>query len=412
MKISFVIIPAIIYFLPFSLEGQTRGCTDPLAINYSKTATVNDGSCIYDAVKISPVSESNLSSALKETSGLLSWDDNLWTHNDNSDINIYMLDTIRGDILNTFPLTGAENNDWEEISMDETHLYIGDFGNNGTGNRTDLKILKVEKSSLLAGNPSIESIYFSYPDQTDFISPGVNNTDFDCEALIVSGDSIYLFTKQWVSNNTGLYALPKSPGTYKAKLKATHDVEGLITGAVYLESKKIVALSGYSSSLVPFVYLLYDFTGSDFFSGNKRKIVIDRPYHQVEGISTVNGLKYYISNEYNSIGPILTFQNKLQILDLSSFLKKYINTITGTPDDSPDSNYEPYPIPAGDYISVRCDDSLRPSKYSLIDLTGRIVKSGILPDETPGISVTGLPGGLYILKIGENKADRYRIIKK
>lgn len=413
MKIFLIIIPVIIYFLPYSLCGQTRGCTDPLAINYNKTATINDGSCIYDAVKISPVSESNLSSVLRETSGLLSWNDYLWTHNDNSDINIYMLDTIRGEILNTFPLTGAENNDWEEISMDETHIYIGDFGNNGAGNRTDLKILKVEKNSFLAGKPSIEIINYSYPEQTDFTSPGVNNTDFDCEAFIVSDDSIYLFTKQWISNRTSLYALPKSPGTYTAKLKATHDVEGLITGAVYLKSKKIVALSGYSSSLMPFVYLLYDFTGTDFFSGNKRKIVIDKPYYQVEGISTVDGLKYFISNEYNSIGSFLTIPNKLQVIDLSIFLKKYINTITGKQDDSPDSNYIPYPIPAGDYISVRCkNDSLRHLRYSLIDMTGKVVKSGMLPDETSGISVNGLPGGVYVLKIGENKADRYRIIKK
>ncbi len=412
MKISFLIIPAITFLLPYNLGGQTRGCTDPLAINYSKTATVNDGSCIYDAVKVSPVSESNLSATLKETSGLVWWNDHLWTHNDNSDLNIYKLDTIRGDILNTFTLSGTENNDWEEISMDDTHLYIGDFGNNSSGNRTDLKILKIEKSSLLAGDPSIESIYFSYPDQTDFISPGVNSTDFDCEALIVSGDSIYLFTKQWISNNTSLYALPKSPGTYKARLRNTFNVDGLITGAVYLESKKLVALSGYSSSWVPFVYLLYDFQGSDFFSGNKRKIVIDSPYHQVEGISTVNGSKYYISNEYISIGSILTIPNKLQIIDLSSLLKKYFNTLTGMPDDSSYSSYQPYPIPAHDYISVRCDDSLRYSKYTLLDLTGRVVKSGILPDETHGIPVSDLSGGLYILKIGENRADRYKIIKK
>jgi len=45
-------------------------------------------------------------------------------------------------------------------------------------------------------------------------------------------------------------------------------------------------------------------------------------------------------------------------------------------------------------------------------MTGKVVKSGMLPDETSGISVNGLPGGVYVLKIGENKADRYRIIKK
>lgn len=411
MKISLLIFPVIICSLPAGIYSQTRGCTDPLAINYNKSATINDGSCVYDPAEVSPLSGTNLPGELKETSGLLRWGDYLWTQNDNTDINIYKLDTLNGRIINSFPVTGAINSDWEEISKDDTHLYIGDFGNNGTGNRTDLRILKIEKNSLLTGNPSIETIYFSYSDQTGMDPSGVNYTDFDCEAFIVTNDSIYLFTKQWISNKTSLYSLPKSPGTYKAKLKATHNVEGLIPGAVFLDSKDLVVLCGYSSSWVPFIYLLYDFNETDFFSGNKRKITLNCPYHQVEGISTVNGLKYYISNEYVSVGSLLIIPNKLQIIDLSKWLKKYFNTITGTPEDNTDSRYKPYPIPARDYISVKCNDSLRYSKYSLTDMTGHTVKSGILPDEIPGISVAGMPSGIYILKIGDKKADRYKIVK-
>ena len=44
-------------------------------------------------------------------------------------------------------------------------------------------------------------------------------------------------------------------------------------------------------------------------------------------------------------------------------------------------------------------------------MTGHTVKSGILPDEIPGISVAGMPSGIYILKIGDKKADRYKIVK-
>jgi hypothetical protein len=75
------------------------------------------------------------------------------------------------------------------------------------------------------------------------------------------------------------------------------DVKGLVTGAVYLESKKMVALCGYSKLLQPFVYLLYDFKGRDFFSGNKRKLAVGLPFHQVEGITSSDGVRFYISNE-------------------------------------------------------------------------------------------------------------------
>ena len=60
----------------------------------------------------------------------------------------------------------VENSDWEEISQDDGYIYLGDFGNN-TGDRTDLHILRVEKSSLKSGKPSIDTIWYTYSDQYD-----------------------------------------------------------------------------------------------------------------------------------------------------------------------------------------------------------------------------------------------------
>jgi len=103
----------------------------------------------------------NLVNTLDETSGLILWNKRLWTHNDSEDLNIYALDTINGNILQSVQLTGTVNKDWEEISHDKDYIYIGDFGNNSGGNRTDLKILKISKNSISAGQPVIETINFS-----------------------------------------------------------------------------------------------------------------------------------------------------------------------------------------------------------------------------------------------------------
>ncbi len=306
-------------------QAQVYGCTDPLATNFNSSATVNNGSCTYNAAAIAPSSSFNLAGNVIETSGLIRWDNRVWTHNDNTDINIYALDTANGSISGTYPLSGTSNTDWEEISQDAAYVYMGDFGNNANGNRTDLKIYRIAKSSILSGTPAAETINFSYSNQSSFTPAGPNHTDFDCEAMTVTSDSIYLFTKQWISNKTSVYSLPKTPGTYVAKLKTTYDVQGLITGAVMLQPENLVALCGYSNSLQPFVYLLYDYNGSDFFGGNKRKITISLPYHQVEGIATTNGLKFYISNEYFSYPPFITIPQKLHILDLSSFLSTYLS---------------------------------------------------------------------------------------
>lgn len=95
----------------------------------------------------------------------------------------------------------------------------------------------MKKKSFLEGNPIIENISFQYSDQTDLSAKKANTTNFDCEAFIVSKDSIYLFTKQWSSSKTSIYVLPNQSGDHVAQLKHTLDTKGLVTGATYLESK-------------------------------------------------------------------------------------------------------------------------------------------------------------------------------
>ena len=89
-----------------------------------------------------------------------------------------------------FNCTGCK--DWEDLAMDEQFLYIGDFGNNG-GNRQDMLVYKVALSQI---NPSTsnadmtQSLSVQYEDQTTFDNEAYKH-NFDCEAMIVLGDSLY-----------------------------------------------------------------------------------------------------------------------------------------------------------------------------------------------------------------------------
>jgi len=307
-----------------SVYSQIPGCTDPQAENYNAASGLNNGSCSYKNLKIKPEYSFQLSDSLKETSGLIALENLLWTHNDDHDKTIYGLDSL-GKIKKKIVLEQAVNHDWEEISQDSTHIYIGDFGNNYAGNRSDLKILKIEKKSFMEGNPNIETISFAYSDQTDFSRSKPNKTDFDCEAFIVSKDSIYLFTKQWKSSKTNIYVLSKQEGTQTARFKATFDTKGLITGVTYLEDKKLITLCGYTKVGKPFLYLLYDFKNQDFLSGNKRRIDLKLPFHQVEGIATKDGLHYFITNESLVRKPVLNNPQQIHYLDLSSVLGSYLH---------------------------------------------------------------------------------------
>lgn len=155
-SVFIIIFPALI-FLPFHLSAQISGCTDPQATNYNPDATQNDGSCVYPPTSV-PLSVvvNALPQAVNETSGLIYWNGGLWTHNDSGNPpELYKLDTLSGQILQTIIISGVQNIDWEDIAQDETHIYIGDFGNNA-GNRTDLKVLKISKTDIPAsGNASV-----------------------------------------------------------------------------------------------------------------------------------------------------------------------------------------------------------------------------------------------------------------
>lgn len=383
-----------ISLFPSVLEAQVYGCTDSQATNFNPSATNNDGSCVYNATSVTPTSSNNLAANLNESSGLTFWNSQFWTHNDNLDANIYSLNPIDGTIMQSYPL-GVTNIDWEEISQDNDYVYIGDFGNNGNGNRTDLKILKISKSSILANSPVIETINFSYSNQSDFTPTGGNNTNFDCEAFIVASDKIYLFTKQWISNQTSLYSLDKTPGTHSAILQGTLNVQGLITGATYRESDRIIALCGYDSTLQPFSYLLYDFIAPNFFDGNKRKIGINLPFHQVEGIANNGSNIFYITNENFINPPFINSPQKLHSLDFDPFLNTYLSI------DEYEVNYKflIYPNPTSISITVEIPNSLIGEDYLILDTQGRTILSGTLQLDKSTIDVEKLPTGLYFIQI-------------
>ena len=414
MRIVIVCILANLLFGTHQLFAQVYGCTDPLANNYNNLATDNDGTCLYSPASVTVVTSVALNSTISETSGLILWNGSLLTLNDNTDTLLYSLDTLSGNIVQQFNLTGVENYDWEEISSDSLFIYVGDFGNNVNGNRTDLHILRIEKNSLLINSPVIDTISFTYSDQTDFTPTGSNNTDFDCEAFIVSQDSIFLFSKQWVSNQTALYSLPKVPGNHIAQLHSTLDVQGMITGATYLESKRMVVLCAYTNLLQPFVYLLYDFDDHNFFSGNKRSLSLSLPFHQVEGIATSDGLKYYCSNEAFSQPPVINTPQKLHTFDLTSYLGNYLDDLILGEPKLTSMVFEIFPVPVTGTLTIVNKYEVVNSEYKLTDQYGKSVALGEINSGRNEIDLSKLSSGIYFMSITNSFSQVlfYKIVKQ
>lgn len=198
---------------------------------------------------------SSLDREVKESSGLLVLDGRGVTHNDSgNEPKLFEIDLNSGDVLRSVFVRNAANVDWEDISRDDHYLFVGDFGNN-RGNRTNLRILRIEIDSfLLKDTVGAEFIYFNYEDQTSY-TPAPFETNYDAEALISYGDSLFIFTKQWGNFKTRVYSLPKTPGEYSISAIDSLDTNFLVTGADVNESSGFVGVVGYNFSRAFFVPL-------------------------------------------------------------------------------------------------------------------------------------------------------------
>lgn len=405
----FVTTFSLLLILSFAFS-QDCGCTDPLATNYNPAATLNDGSCLYPATTVTASQISDLPDVISGTSSLLYWNDGYWTCNDHSKLMMYKLDTLNGNIIDSLLVSETIPYDMEEISQDAEHLYFGDFGNNAN-TRTDLHILRVGKAALLSGTFSIDTIFFTYPDQTDFTASS-QTTDFDCESFIVGTDSIYLFTKQWTSLGTSCYAIPKIPGTYIARKCGNLNIEGLVTGATFFESQKLVVLCGYSNLFKPFLYLLYDFPGNQFFSGNKRKINSSLQISQMEGVACSDLLHYYVTNEHFQYN-IFNFPSAIRQMDLTEELSNYLDNQASLSHFPLDNVLRVYPNPAADKIFVRSERK-EISTVDIYDTKGIcLMRQHFSPDKEQGIALPQLKAGFYILRVHfiDGSVTETRLIK-
>ncbi len=388
MKILFTIA---ILFTSSAAFAQLVGCPDPLALNYSTSAIINDGSCLYAPAIATADTSFILNDTVVETSGLIQLNNYLWTHNDNTDLHLYALDTTNGAIVSRDTVVNGSNIDMEEISQDSLYIYLGDFGNNANGNRQNLVIYRILKDSLFAHNAVVDTIAFSYADQTNFNPQGAFNTDFDCEAFIVTDDSIFLFTKQWIGHQCTVYSMPKAPGTYVAERRATYDVQGLTTGATYVKNKDLVVLIGYTPLLQPWFLMLYDYAGTDFFSGNKRMLTTSIGTSQTEGISSSDGLKFFVTNEKRTISTVIIPQ-QLHIFDLSMFTGNYVNT--SFEESLQEHSISIFPNPTSTAVNL----TLTLNHYYLIqDISGKTVTTFLATSTQSELDVSSWTNGVYFL---------------
>jgi hypothetical protein len=333
---------------------------------------------------------------LSESSGAIFFNDKLIIHNDSGNENkLYELDTISGLVTRTVTVTNATNVDWEDIAQDNTSIYIGDIGNN-SGDRTDLKIYKINKSDYLSStNVTAEIINFSYSDQIDFAPNPI--TEWDAEALIsFDANNLILFTKNWVNGTTKAYSIPKNSGTFTIdSLTTTLSSGGLITGATYNPSTEKVYSIGYNSVLQPFVWVSENFTNNDVFSGtNTQTLLTSLGFEQAEAITYIEANRYFITSEsfnippFSDNGKLVSFTTNDNVLSIREQATRVVSL---------------YPNPVKDVLFI---NDLEFTSIEIYDTKSALAYRGY----NQKINVSELNKGLYLVKI--NLKDHTYIIKK
>src|SRR5690606_38521865 len=110
-------------------------------------------------------------------------------------------------------------------------------------------------------------------------------TNWDCEAFIAHGDSLYLFTKNWADLSSYVYALPAAPGMHMALRRDTLEAMGLISGATLDRDRDALVLLGYDLLMHPFVWRFSGYSGTDFFSGVVHYHILAMAAAQTEAIA-------------------------------------------------------------------------------------------------------------------------------
>jgi hypothetical protein len=384
------------------LQAQ-KGCTDPQASNYGIQAKINDGSCVYAPKNISPALVCpKLNDSLAESSGLIYYDGMFWTHNDSDNPPcLYAFDSLKGKIIHRTFIGNKPNIDWEDMSQDSQYIYIGDFGNNA-GNRKDLKILVIKKSDLklLQGSDTVNAaeINFSFADQLSF-SHGNQDHDFDMEAFCVIGDSLHLFSKNWVDKMTRHYVMPKTPGNHSLQARESFSVNGQITGAYADEQRGIILLTGYNKTdISSFIWIMWDMTGNRLMSGNRRRIELGTVISlgQNEAVC-FKGKQVYISNE-----KYLT-EAGLRRIEVEPFLSGKSLSYPVIQDKP--AKFTSYQSQAT--MHIKAEKEQVGQNLHIYNSDGRLLRTIMIEGPETSLEIDDFMEGVYILKLGDTVLKVY-----
>lgn len=188
-----------------------------------------------------------------------------------------------GNIEKAIFIEDVENDDWEDLTTDNSgNLYIGDFGNNSE-KRKEFSILKIANITTAIEASKAARINFTLP-------KGVKSKDF--EAFFLLNSHFYIFSKE--RKKAFFIKVPNRVGNHKAVLVSKYYLKGKdteVTSADISEDGKTIVLLNHDR-----VWKLTNFEGEKFFGGKIEEIDLGHN-SQKEGICFKSDSELYITDE-------------------------------------------------------------------------------------------------------------------
>ena len=89
-----------------------------------------------------------------------------------------------------------------------------------------------------------------------------------------------------------------------------------------------------------------------------------------------------------------------------------VNACVGINETENGNLFSVFPNPAKNQINIKADATLIGSIYTVFDNLGKKVLSGKINSENTIVELENLSGGVYLLSIGENLKQTFKVIKE
>lgn len=257
------------------------------------------------------IKSTEISEKVLEISGLEDYNDHCFMgfNDSGGEPILYFISQKSGKVKREIHISNGKNVDWEDITQDSLHIYIGDFGNN-LGNRKDLTIYKIKKSDISKKKKQAleaETITFYFPEQTNF-SKKNRAHNFDCESMAFYNGTLHIFTKEWNDLQVAHYTVATEGKNQAAKKIESYNLGYLATGAdIQTRGNSLqLAFIGYQKLGAAFVTIFNHNLGEgekleNFFTHTditKLQLGLTLDIGQVEGICFKDGDIWLSSEDF------------------------------------------------------------------------------------------------------------------